>query len=46
MREVHLGICGSHQAVPKMLWLICRHGFYWSTILKNCISFAKGCLDC
>lgn len=26
MREVHLGICGSHQAGPKMRWLIRRHG--------------------
>lgn len=46
MREVHLGICGSHQAGSKMRWLIRRHGFYWPTILKDCISFAKGCLDC
>ena len=46
MREVHLGVCGSHQAGPKMRWLIRRYGFYWPTILKDCISFAKGCLDC
>ncbi|KAL6125927.1 hypothetical protein ACLB2K_073978 [Fragaria x ananassa] len=46
MREVHLGVCGSHQAGPKMRCLICRHGFYWTTILKDCISFTKGCLEC
>jgi ribonuclease HI len=46
MREVHLGVCGSHQAGPKMRWLIRRYGYYWPTILKDCISFAKGCLDC
>nr|XP_011470513.1 PREDICTED: uncharacterized protein LOC105353233 [Fragaria vesca subsp. vesca] len=46
MREVHCGVCGSHQAGPKMRWLICRHGYYWPTILKDCIAFARGCQDC
>ncbi|KAL6190245.1 hypothetical protein ACLB2K_036643 [Fragaria x ananassa] len=41
MREVHLGVCGSHQAGPKVRWLIRWHGFYWPTI-----SFAKGRLEC
>ncbi|XP_004306016.1 PREDICTED: uncharacterized protein LOC101304797 [Fragaria vesca subsp. vesca] len=45
MREVHCGVCGSHQAGPKMRWLIRRHGYYWPTILKDCIAFAKGCQD-
>ncbi|XP_024200674.1 uncharacterized protein LOC112204019 [Rosa chinensis] len=46
MREVHTGICGTHQAGPKMRWLIRRHGYYWPSILKDCIAFAKGCQDC
>ncbi|XP_040364410.1 uncharacterized protein LOC121049974 [Rosa chinensis] len=46
MREVHTGICGSHQAGPKMRWLLRRHGYYWPSILKDCIAFAKGCADC
>ena len=46
MREVHCGVCGSHQAGPKMRWLIRRHGYYWPTILKDCIAFARGCQDC
>ncbi|XP_024156391.1 uncharacterized protein LOC112164432 [Rosa chinensis] len=46
MREVHTGICGSHQAGPKMRWLLRRHGYYWPSILKDCIAFAKGCEDC
>ncbi|XP_004289360.1 PREDICTED: uncharacterized protein LOC101296525 [Fragaria vesca subsp. vesca] len=46
MREVHCGVCGSHQAGPKMRWLIRRYGYYWPTILKDCIAFAKGCQDC
>ncbi|XP_062013814.1 uncharacterized protein LOC133730196 [Rosa rugosa] len=46
MREAHTGICGAHQAGPKMRWLIRRHGYYWPSILKDCIAFAKGCEDC
>ncbi|XP_024164019.1 uncharacterized protein LOC112170997 [Rosa chinensis] len=46
MREVHEGVCGAHQAGPKMRWLIRRHGYYWPSILKDCIAFAKGCQDC
>lgn len=46
MREAHAGICGSHQAGPKMRWLLRRHGYFWPTILKDCIAFAKGCQEC
>ncbi|XP_050365400.1 uncharacterized protein LOC126783909 [Argentina anserina] len=46
LREVHCGYCGSHQAGPKMRWLIRRYGFYWPTMLKDCISFAQGCIKC
>ncbi|XP_024196954.1 uncharacterized protein LOC112200165 [Rosa chinensis] len=46
MRKVYTGICGSHQAGPKMRWLLRRHGYYWPSILKDCIAFAKGCEDC
>ncbi|XP_024190469.1 uncharacterized protein LOC112194462 [Rosa chinensis] len=35
MREAHVGICGTHQAGPKMRWLIRRHGYYWPNILKT-----------
>ncbi|XP_024171492.1 uncharacterized protein LOC112177435 [Rosa chinensis] len=40
MREVHSGICGAHQAGPKMRWLLRRHGYFWPSILKDCIAFA------
>ncbi|XP_050379595.1 uncharacterized protein LOC126796923 [Argentina anserina] len=46
LQEVHCGNCGSHQAGPKMRWLIRRYGFYWPTMLKDCISFAQGCIEC
>ncbi|GKV19432.1 hypothetical protein SLEP1_g29693 [Rubroshorea leprosula] len=46
MSDVHNGICGAHQAGIKMRWLIRRHGFFCPSILKDCISYAKGCKAC
>ncbi|CAL9018940.1 unnamed protein product [Prunus brigantina] len=46
MTESHKGICGAHQSGVKMRWLVRRHGYYWPTILKNCIEYAKGCIKC
>ncbi|XP_062003261.1 uncharacterized protein LOC133720801 [Rosa rugosa] len=46
IRETHSGICGAHQAGPKMRWLLRRHGYFWPSILKDCIAFTKGCPDC
>ncbi|CAL8095927.1 unnamed protein product [Prunus armeniaca] len=46
MAESHKGICGAHQFGVKMRWLVRRHGYYWLTILKNCIEYAKGCIKC
>ncbi|XP_058217458.1 uncharacterized protein LOC131328539 [Rhododendron vialii] len=46
MSEVHEGICGAHQSGIKMRWLIRRYGYYWPTILKDCIRFSKGCQPC
>ncbi|CAL8162367.1 unnamed protein product [Prunus armeniaca] len=46
MVESHKGICGAHQSDVKMRWLFRRHGYYWPTILKNCIEYAKGCIKC
>ncbi|XP_058217452.1 uncharacterized protein LOC131328531 [Rhododendron vialii] len=46
MAEVHEGICGAHQSGIKMRWLIRRYGYYWPTILEDCIRFSKGCQPC
>ncbi|KAF7152527.1 hypothetical protein RHSIM_Rhsim01G0085000 [Rhododendron simsii] len=43
MGKVHEGTCGSHQSGEKMKWLLKRYGYYWPTIRKDCISYAKGC---
>lgn len=46
MAEVHEGICGAHQAGPKMRWVIRRHGHFWPTITDDCIKYARGCRAC
>ncbi|XP_008231803.1 PREDICTED: uncharacterized protein K02A2.6-like [Prunus mume] len=46
MAESYKGICGAHQSDVKMRWLVRRYGYYWPTILKNCIEYAKGCIKC
>jgi hypothetical protein len=42
VQEVHDGICGAHQSTHKMKWLLGRAGFYWPTILDDCIKYQKG----
>ncbi|XP_021816121.1 uncharacterized protein LOC110758551 [Prunus avium] len=46
MTESHEGICGAHQSGVKMRWLVRRHGYYWPTILKDCIEYMRGCIKC
>ncbi|KAM2196928.1 hypothetical protein PS2_000459 [Malus domestica] len=43
--EVHEGVCGAHQSGRKMRWLLRRHGYFWPIILKDCIEFARGCIQ-
>jgi hypothetical protein len=44
--EVHEGICGAHQSGVKMRWLIHRYGYFWPSVLKDCIEYAQGCESC
>ncbi|KAM2611622.1 hypothetical protein TB2_031682 [Malus domestica] len=44
--EVHEGICGAHQSGCKIRWLLRRHGYFWPSILKDCIELARGCIQC
>ncbi|XP_070677860.1 uncharacterized protein [Malus domestica] len=44
--EVHEGVCGAHQSGRKMRWLLRRHSYFWPRILKDCIEFARGCVQC
>jgi hypothetical protein len=46
VQEVHDGICGAHQSAHKMNWLLWRVGFYWMTMMDDCIKYQKGCEAC
>jgi hypothetical protein len=46
VREVHDKICGAHQSAYKMNWLLWRAGFYWPTMMDDCIKYQKGCEAC
>jgi hypothetical protein len=46
VQEVHDGICGAHQSAYKMKWLLRRAGFYWPTMVDDCIKYQKGCEAC
>jgi hypothetical protein len=41
--EVRDGICGAHQSAYKMNWLLWRAGFYWPTMMDDCVKYQKGC---
>ena len=46
MHEVHEGICGAQKSGPKMRWLIHRYGYYWPTIIVDCVAYARGYKAC
>ena len=43
MAEVNEGIYEAHQVGLIMKWLLRRHNCYWLGMLKDCISYARGC---
>ncbi|CAL8151982.1 unnamed protein product [Prunus armeniaca] len=45
MGETHEGICGAHRG-RKMCWLIRMYGYFWPTMMKDCIDYSKGCETC
>ncbi|XP_056850803.1 uncharacterized protein LOC130500112 [Raphanus sativus] len=41
MEEVHSGSCGNHSGGRSLAIKIKRHGYYWSTMIKDCEKFAR-----
>jgi len=39
-------VCGAHQSEPKLYDHIKRMGYCWSTMVHDCIAFAKKCDAC
>ncbi|KAL0463429.1 UNVERIFIED_CONTAM: hypothetical protein Slati_0230500 [Sesamum latifolium] len=46
MEEAHSGFCGAHQSGPKLHFRIKRMGYYWPTMVKDCINYAQRCQAC
>ncbi|XP_049350317.1 uncharacterized protein LOC125814913 [Solanum verrucosum] len=46
MQEAHSGVCGSHQFGPKLHFHIKRMGYYWPTMVKDCLDYARRCQAC
>ncbi|WKA02937.1 hypothetical protein VitviT2T_021083 [Vitis vinifera] len=46
IEEAHSGICGAHQSEPKLHFRIKRMGYYWPTMVKDCMEYVKKCQSC
>ncbi|KAG7548068.1 Ribonuclease H domain [Arabidopsis suecica] len=44
--EVHEGLCGSHSSGRAMAFKIKRLGYFWPTMISDCIDYAKQCKKC
>ena len=43
MSEVHEGLCGSHSSRRAMAFKIKRMGYYWPTMITDCVKYAQRC---
>jgi hypothetical protein len=46
MGELHEGLCGTHQAAPKMKWALRRVGFFWPIMMSDCVGYQRRCAAC
>jgi len=46
LNEVHAGVCGAHQASPKLANQIKKLGHYWPTMVQDIIKFAEAWHAC
>ncbi|KAK3026665.1 hypothetical protein RJ639_040692 [Escallonia herrerae] len=46
MDEAYLGVWGAHQSGLKLHFRIKRMGYYWPTMVKDCLDYAKRCQAC
>ncbi|KAG9458424.1 hypothetical protein H6P81_002932 [Aristolochia fimbriata] len=43
LAEAHGGICGAHQAAPKLYLQVKQLGYYWPTMLLDAMELARHC---
>jgi ribonuclease HI len=46
MKEIHSGLCGTHQSGPKMKLKIKKMGYYWPTMVTDYEDHTKKCRMC
>ncbi|KAM1159187.1 hypothetical protein ACFX19_032962 [Malus domestica] len=46
MEEAHSAVCGAHQSGPKLHFQLNRMGYYWPSMVKDCLEHAKRCQAC
>ncbi|XP_020412770.1 uncharacterized protein LOC109947252 [Prunus persica] len=46
MDEAYSGICGAHQSGLKLHFQIKRIGYYWLTMVKDCMDYVQKCQAC
>ncbi|XP_012846872.1 PREDICTED: uncharacterized protein LOC105966841 [Erythranthe guttata] len=46
IEEAQSRICGAHQSGPKLHFRIKRMGYYWPSMVKDCMEYAKKCQPC
>ncbi|XP_070026496.1 uncharacterized protein [Nicotiana sylvestris] len=46
LQEAHSRVCGSHQSGPKLHFHIKMMGYYWPTMVKDCLDYAQRCKAC
>ncbi|KAM2645191.1 hypothetical protein EV1_018761 [Malus domestica] len=46
MEEAHSGVCRAYQSGPKLHFQLKRMGYYWPSMVKDCLEYAKRCQAC
>ena len=46
IKEAHSRVCGTHQSGPKPHFRVKTMGYYWPTMVKDCMEYAKRCQAC
>ncbi|KAL0373856.1 UNVERIFIED_CONTAM: Gag-Pol polyprotein [Sesamum radiatum] len=46
LREIHEGSCGNHSGRRSLAQKITRQGYFWPTLVKDAVEFARKCESC
>ncbi|XP_057948197.1 uncharacterized protein LOC131143849 [Malania oleifera] len=46
MHEVHKGVCGTYAGGHSLARKVLRSGYYWMTMERDCIDYARKCHKC